>query len=115
VDGHGRLLPPVHLPGLLHRRDLDDGPHPPGDLPGRGRPRLRSGLVAVILTILIELGLITPPVGLNLYVLQGISGGHSMRDIALGATPFMAAMLGVIALLSYFPGLATWLPSLMLK
>ncbi len=65
---------------------------------------------AVILTILIELGLITPPVGL-----QGISRGHPMRDIALGATPFMAAMLAVIALLSYFPSLATWLPGLMLK
>lgn len=70
---------------------------------------------AVILTILIELGLITPPVGLNLYVLQGISGGHPMRDIALGAVPFMAAMLAVIALLSYFPILATWLPGLMLR
>jgi tripartite ATP-independent transporter DctM subunit len=70
---------------------------------------------AVVLTLLIELGLITPPVGLNLYVLQGISGGHPMRDIVIGAIPFMFAMVLVIALVSFFPILATWLPGLMLK
>lgn len=70
---------------------------------------------AVILTLLIELGLITPPVGLNLYILQGISGGQPMRDIVIGAIPFMVAMLAVIALVSWLPILATWLPGLMLK
>ena len=70
---------------------------------------------AVVLTLLIELGLITPPVGLNLYVLQGVSGGHPMRDIIIGAIPFMFAMVLVIVLVSFFPILATWLPELMLK
>ena len=70
---------------------------------------------AVVLTLLIEMGLITPPVGINLYVLQGISGGHPMRDIIIGAVPFMFAMVLVIALISVFPVIATWLPGLILK
>ena len=67
----------------------------------------------VVLTILIELGQITPPVGLNLFTIQGISGGRPFSEVVLGSTPFVFLMLAIIALLVFFPGLALWLPSLM--
>ncbi|MBI3993041.1 MAG: TRAP transporter large permease [Candidatus Lambdaproteobacteria bacterium] len=67
----------------------------------------------VVLTILIELGQITPPVGLNLFTIQGISGGRPFGEVVLGSTPFVFLMLIIIALLVFFPGLALWLPSLM--
>jgi tripartite ATP-independent transporter DctM subunit len=63
--------------------------------------------LGIVLVITAEVGLITPPVGMNLFVLQGISQGSvSMRTIALGSAPFLGAMLGVIALLCMFPDIA---------
>ena len=56
-----------------------------------------------------EVGLITPPVGMNLFVLQGIANGVSLRTIAVGAMPFMGAMFVVVGLLCAFPELALWL------
>jgi len=67
----------------------------------------------VVLTILIELGQITPPVGLNLFTIQGISGGRPFSEVVLGSTPFVFLMLVIIAALVFFPGLALWLPSKM--
>ena len=57
-----------------------------------------------------EIGLISPPVGLNLYVINGIAPDISLRTILIGSLPFVACMLIAIALLCFFPGLATWLP-----
>tara|TARA_B110000003_G_scaffold21776_1_gene21051 strand:+ start:2560 stop:3876 length:1317 start_codon:yes stop_codon:yes gene_type:complete len=65
---------------------------------------------AVVLTINMEIGLISPPVGLNLYVINGIAPDISLRTILIGSLPFVACMLIAIALLCLFPGLATWLP-----
>ena len=66
--------------------------------------------LGIVLVIMAEIGLITPPVGMNLFVLQGISQGTvGMRTIALGAAPFLGAMLVVIALLCVFPDIALWL------
>lgn len=67
----------------------------------------------IFLTILMELALITPPVGVNLYVVQGIRppGSGSINDVILGTLPFLAAMLGMLALLFFLPDLALWLPS----
>ncbi|MBD34436.1 MAG: TRAP transporter large permease [Alphaproteobacteria bacterium] len=65
---------------------------------------------AVVLTINMEIGLISPPVGLNLYVINGIAPDISLRTILIGSLPFVACMLIAIALLCFFPGLATWLP-----
>lgn len=65
---------------------------------------------AVILTINMEIGLITPPVGLNLYVINGIAPDISLRTILLGSMPYVACMVLAIVLLCLFPGLATWLP-----
>jgi len=64
----------------------------------------------VVFVILIELALITPPIGMNLFVVQSVRTSGAFRDVALGSLPFAAVMLGVIFLLLAFPELATWLP-----
>ena len=69
---------------------------------------------AVILTINMEIGLITPPVGLNLYVINGIAPEISLRTILVGSLPFVGCMVVAILLLCFFPGLATWLPDLIM-
>ncbi len=66
---------------------------------------------AVVLTINMEIGLITPPVGLNLYVINGIVPDVSLPTILRGALPFMLCMVLGIILLSIFPQIATWLPT----
>jgi C4-dicarboxylate transporter DctM subunit len=65
---------------------------------------------AVVLTINMEIGLITPPVGLNLYVINGIVPDVSLPTVLKGALPFMACMIIGIVLLCLFPSVATWLP-----
>ena len=65
----------------------------------------------VILTINMELGLITPPVGLNLFVINGITPDVKLQTILKGAFPFMLCMVLAIVILCVFPELATWLPT----
>ncbi|CTQ60844.1 TRAP transporter large permease [Roseibium album] len=69
---------------------------------------------AVVLTINMEIGLISPPVGLNLYVINGIAPDISLKKILVGSLPFVLCMLVAILLLCLFPGLATWLPDLVM-
>jgi C4-dicarboxylate transporter DctM subunit len=64
----------------------------------------------VILTINMELGLITPPVGLNLFVINAIAPDIKLVTILKGALPFMGCMVLAIVILCVFPELATWLP-----
>ncbi len=68
----------------------------------------------VILTINMELGLITPPVGLNLFVINGITPDVKLPTILKGAFPFMLCMVVAIVILCVFPGLATWLPQVLM-
>jgi tripartite ATP-independent transporter DctM subunit len=65
---------------------------------------------AVIFTINMEIGLITPPVGLNLYVIHSIAPDISLPTILKGALPFMLCMVLGIIILSIFPEIVTWLP-----
>lgn len=65
---------------------------------------------AVIVTINMEIGLITPPVGLNLYVINGIAPDISLKKILMGSLPFVGCMILAIVILSVFPGIVTWLP-----
>ena len=65
---------------------------------------------AVILTINMEIGLISPPVGLNLYVINGIAPDIKLKTILMGSLPYVACMVIAILLLCFFPGIATWLP-----
>ena len=69
----------------------------------------------IVMMILIETALITPPIGLNLYVVQGVRGGGPMTDVMAGALPFVAAMAAMIVVLALFPGLALWLPELLMR
>ena len=69
---------------------------------------------AVILTINMEIGLIWPPVGLNLYVINGIAPDIPLKTILWGSLPFVACMVIAIVILSIFPGLALWLPDLVM-
>ncbi len=69
---------------------------------------------AVILTINMEIGLITPPVGLNLYVINSIAPDISLKKILMGSLPYVMCMVAAIIILCFFPGIATWLPDLMM-
>lgn len=65
----------------------------------------------VVLVILVEIGLITPPVGMLLFVLQGVTEGKvDFKQISVGAAPFVFVLLSAIAILYWFPALVTWLP-----
>jgi C4-dicarboxylate transporter DctM subunit len=65
----------------------------------------------IVLIILVEMALITPPVGLNLFVVQSLRKSGSMHPVIMGSLPFVVAMFVMIALLAAVPGLALWLPS----
>ncbi|MFW5679254.1 MAG: TRAP transporter large permease [Pseudomonadota bacterium] len=67
----------------------------------------------IFLVLMMEVALITPPMGLNLYVVQGIRGRGSINDVFLGVVPFILCMFAVVALIIVFPGVVTWLPDLM--
>jgi C4-dicarboxylate transporter, DctM subunit len=64
----------------------------------------------VLIIILMETAMITPPVGINLYVVQGLRKRGRIDDVIIGAAPFVITMLVMIAILSYWPSLALWLP-----
>jgi tripartite ATP-independent transporter DctM subunit len=68
----------------------------------------------VVYTVTMEIAVLTPPVGLNLYVIQGISRGKvSIVQVIRGCLPFIAALVLLIFLLILFPQLALWLPEQM--
>jgi len=64
----------------------------------------------VIMVLLIETAMITPPVGINLYVVQGVRGRGKIGDVIIGAAPFVAVLLLMILILIAFPDLALLLP-----
>lgn len=67
----------------------------------------------VICVIVIEMGLITPPVGINVFVVKGVASGVPMATIFRGVLPFWGAMALCLVLLVLFPEIATWLPDRM--
>lgn len=68
----------------------------------------------IVYTITMEIAVLTPPVGLNLYVIQGISRGTiAIGEVINGCLPFIASMVVLIGLLIAVPGVATWLPQAM--
>lgn len=66
--------------------------------------------LGVVVIVLVEAALITPPVGLNLFVVQSLRPGGRIEEVIAGVLPFLAAMLVLIVLLAAFPDLALWLP-----
>jgi tripartite ATP-independent transporter DctM subunit len=78
-------------------------------------PPLRAGgfdliWFGVVMTIVMELGLIHPPVGLNLFVIKNIAPDIPLRDVIWGVMPFVALMLFAVVLMCVFPEIATWFP-----
>jgi tripartite ATP-independent transporter DctM subunit len=69
----------------------------------------------VIAVLMMEAGLITPPVGLNVYTLAGIVKDVPMTDIFKGAVPFVISILVIVVILTVFPKIALFLPSLMVR
>lgn len=67
----------------------------------------------LIMLLALEIGYTTPPFGLLLFVMKGVSPpGTTMRDIYVAGMPFIACVLVLIGLIIAFPALATWLPSI---
>ena len=69
--------------------------------------------LGVFIVIMTEVALITPPVGVNVFVMRGIATDVPMGQIFRGVMPFLVGEFLLIGLLVAFPGIATWLPSLM--
>ncbi len=67
----------------------------------------------IFLVIMMEISLITPPIGMNLYVVQGVRGRGSITDVMAGSLPFLAIMLLFVLLIILWPGLVLWLPEAM--
>jgi C4-dicarboxylate transporter, DctM subunit len=67
----------------------------------------------VVFVILMEAALITPPVGLNLYVVQAVRRGGPFAEVCTGALPFVGIMIVMIVVLTAFPQLALWLPTIL--
>jgi len=67
----------------------------------------------VILVLVVQLGMIVPPVAMNLFVLQGIARDVPLTSIYRAVTPFIVGTLFLLVILCMFPSLSTWLPSTM--
>jgi len=70
--------------------------------------------LGIMLTLNVETGVVTPPVGLNLFAVSGTSK-ISLPSVIKGTIPFFIGDLTVLLLVIFFPGLATWLPDLLIK
>jgi C4-dicarboxylate transporter, DctM subunit len=68
----------------------------------------------VIMTIVMEMGLIHPPVGLNIFVIKNIAPDIPLSDVMWGTLPFVGLMLIAVILISLVPGIALWLPKLVM-
>lgn len=66
----------------------------------------------IFIVVMMEVALITPPVGLNIFVVQGVRKRGKIEDVFIGSLPFVAAMLAFIFLIYFVPSIVTWLPQL---
>jgi C4-dicarboxylate transporter, DctM subunit len=69
--------------------------------------------LGIIMVVNMEIGMITPPVGLNLFVTAGVAG-MSMLNIVKAAAPWLAVMFVFLIIVTYVPWISTWLPTLMM-
>ena len=69
----------------------------------------------VIITLLIQIAMITPPVGLSLYAVHGLRGEGALMDVIRGVAPFFLAAILMVSIVITFPSLSTWLPSYMME
>jgi TRAP-type C4-dicarboxylate transport system permease large subunit len=64
----------------------------------------------VVMTIVMEMGLIHPPVGLNLFVIKNIAPDIPLGEVIWGVLPFVALMMLAVVILCFLPDIAVWLP-----
>ena len=69
----------------------------------------------VMIVLFTQMAVITPPVGVNLYVVHGLTGRKYLTDIIIGIIPFFLCMVIMLIILTAFPNLATWLPEQMIQ
>ncbi len=69
----------------------------------------------VIMTIVMEMGLIHPPVGLNIFVIKNIAPDIPLGDVVWGVMPFVVLMVIAVVILCFAPGIAMWLPDQIIK
>ncbi len=67
----------------------------------------------ILVVIVVQIGMISPPVGMNIFVVKNMLPSVSITTVFRGTTPFTVALIVMLALMIAFPGLATWLPSYM--
>jgi tripartite ATP-independent transporter DctM subunit len=67
----------------------------------------------IIVVIVVQIGLISPPVGMNIFVVKNLLRHLTIATVFRGVTPFTVALVALLALVVAFPGLVTWLPSFM--
>ena len=67
----------------------------------------------VFIVIMCEIALLTPPVGMNLYIVQGVRNRGEITDVMLGVMPFFVGIIMLICLITIFPNIVTWLPSIL--
>ena len=65
----------------------------------------------VVMTIVMEMGLIHPPVGLNIFVIKNIAPDIPLKDVIWGTIPFVVLMMIAVVTLCVFPGIAVWFPN----
>ena len=67
----------------------------------------------IIVVMVVELGLITPPIGMNVFIIKGMVPNVPLSAIYVGVLPFVVAQILLIVLLMALPALALWLPATM--
>jgi len=68
----------------------------------------------VVMTIVMEMGLIHPPVGLNIFVIKNIAPDIPLADVIWGVMPFVVLMMIAVVILCFCPGIATWFSDLVM-
>jgi TRAP-type C4-dicarboxylate transport system permease large subunit len=68
----------------------------------------------IIMTIVMEMGLIHPPVGLNIFVIRNVAPDIPLRDVIWGTLPFVLLMMGAVLVLCFVPDISTFLPNLVM-
>ena len=69
--------------------------------------------LGIIMVVNMEIGMITPPVGLNLFVTSGVAG-MSMMAVVRASLPFLAIMFVFLIMVTYIPAISTWLPTMVM-
>jgi C4-dicarboxylate transporter, DctM subunit len=64
----------------------------------------------ILLVLLIQTAMISPPFGINLFVIHGLRGRGTLSDVEIGSAPFVIALLVIIALICAYPEIVMWAP-----